>query len=332
MSPKRLNVICVSVLALPDITFRHATVHATDSDVSDLRRNFAKPQGKQDMSDKVVVTCAVTGVLTDPHQHPVPVTPEEMAAASRDACDAGASVIHLHFRQQEPGKGRLMSWEPTVATEIAEAVRAACPGVILNFTTGTLGRDQKGPIDCIRAGRPEIAACNAGSLNYLKVKSDGAWAWPPMLFENPVEKIEELLAVMAETGTRPEFECFDTGILRSVEMYKQVGLIKRADVNLVMGVASGMPCDADLLPILRKYMASDTRWQATLIGRQEIWPVHRRVAELGGNLRTGVEDTFYLPDGSRTSGNGQLIEAIVTIAEESGRIVASPEEARELFL
>ncbi|MDK3071825.1 3-keto-5-aminohexanoate cleavage protein [Sedimentitalea sp. JM2-8] len=284
------------------------------------------------MSDKVVVTCAVTGVLTDPRQHPVPVTPEEMAAASREAYDAGASVIHMHFRQQEPGKGHLMCWEPVIAAEIADAVRDACPGVILNFTTGTISRDQRGPIDCIRAARPEIAACNAGSLNYLKVKSDGTWAWPPMLFENPVEKIEELLAVMAETGTRPEFECFDTGIVRSVEMYKQVGMIDRADVNLVMGVASGMACDADLLPILKTYMSPDTRWQATLIGRQEIWPVHRKVAELGGNLRTGVEDTFYLPDGSRTSGNGQLIETIVKIAEDAGRTVASPEEARELFL
>jgi uncharacterized protein (DUF849 family) len=284
------------------------------------------------MPDKVVVTCAVTGVLTDPHQHPVPVTPEQMAAASREAYDAGASVIHMHFRQQAPGKGHLMCWDPAVATEIAEAVRAACPGVILNFTTGTITRDQQGPIDCIRAAKPEIAACNAGSLNYLKTKSDGSWAWKPMLFENPVDKIEELLGVMAETGTRPEFECFDLGIVRSVGMYRQVGMVDRADINLVMGVASGMPCDPDLLPFLGKYMAPDTRWQTTLIGRQEIWPVHQRVAELGGNLRTGVEDTFYLPDGSRTTGNGPLIAAIVKIAEDAGRTIASPDEARALFL
>lgn len=284
------------------------------------------------MPDKVVVTCAVTGVLTDPRQHPVPVTPEEMAAASREACDAGASVIHMHFRQQEPGKGHLMCWDPAVATEIADAVRDACPGVILNFTTGTIGRDQQGPIDCLRAAKPEIAACNAGSLNYLKTKSDGSWAWKPMLFENPVDKIEEMLAVMAETGTRPEFECFDLGILRSVGMYRDVGIVDRADVNLVMGVASGMPCDTDVLPVLMKYMPQGSRWQATLIGREEIWPVHRKVAELGGNLRTGVEDTFYLPDGSRTTGNGPLIEAIVKLAEDAGRSIASPEEARELFL
>lgn len=284
------------------------------------------------MSDKVVITCAVTGVLTNPEQHPVPVTPEEMAQASREAYDAGASVIHMHFRQQNPGKGHLMCWEPSVAIEIADAVRSACPGVILNFTTGTMGRDQSGPIACLRAAQPEIAACNAGSLNYLKVRSDGKWAWPPMLFENPVEKIEELLDVMRETGTRPEFECFDLGIVRSVEMFRQVGLVEKADINLVMGVASGMPCDGDLLPLIQNYMSRNARWQATLIGREEIWPVHRRVAELGGHLRTGVEDTFYLPDGNRTSGNGPLIEALARTAEEVGRSVASPDEARALFL
>lgn len=282
--------------------------------------------------EKVVITCAVTGVLTDPRQHPVPVTPEEMARSAREAYDAGASVIHLHFRQQGPGKGHLMCWDPAVAVEIADAVRAACPGVILNFTTGVPGRDQAGPIACLRAGKPEIAACNAGSLNYLKAKADGSWAWPPMLFDNPVEKIAEILEVMRETGTRPEFECFDLGIVRSVEMFRQVGLTDKPDVNLVMGVASGMPCDADLVPFLKRYLPEGSRWQATLIGREEIWPVHRRVAELGGNLRTGLEDTFYLPGGARASGNGALIEALVKIAEDAGRSVASPDEARALFL
>ena len=284
------------------------------------------------MSDKAVITCALTGVLTDPKQHPVPVTPAEMAASAREAYRAGASCMHIHFRQQEEGKGHLMCWDPAVAVEISEAIRDACPGVILNFTSGTVGRDQQGPIDCIRAGKPEIAACNAGSLNYLKAKSDGSWAWPPMLFQNPVEKIEELLSVMKEVGARPEFECFDTGIVRSVGMFQDVGLAGKLDYNLVMGVASGMPADPDLLPILLRYLKPGSNWQTTVIGRAEIWDVHRKTAELGGHLRTGVEDTFYLPDGSRSSGNGQLIEELVRIARETGRSIASPAEAREIFL
>jgi len=284
------------------------------------------------MSDKAVVTCSITGVLTDPTQHPVPVTPEQMAASAREAYDAGASCMHVHFRQQTAGKGHLMCWDPEVVLEIDQAIRAACPDVILNYTTGTIGRDQSGPIDCIRAGKPEIAACNAGSLNYLKTRADGNWAWDPMVFLNPVEKIEEIVAVMKETGTRPEFECFDVGIIRAVGMYQEVGMIDRIDYNVVMGVASGMPCDASLLELVLKYMKPNSQWQTTLIGRKEIWPVHRKTAELGGHLRTGVEDTFYLPNGERTSGNGQLIESIVRIAEQAGRSIATPQEARKIFL
>ena len=283
------------------------------------------------MAQKAVITCALTGVLTDPRQHPVPVTPEELAASAREAYEAGAACMHVHFRQQAPGRGHLPSWEPALAVEVAQAIRAACPGVILNFTTGVMERDQSGPIACLRAARPEIAACNAGSLNYLKVRADGRWAWPPMLFANPVEKIEELLAVMAETGTRPEFECFDLGILRSVGMFAEVGLVARPQYNLVMGVASGMPADADLLPLALKYLHPGAPWQVTAIGRAEIWALHRRAAELGGHLRTGVEDTFYLPDGARAAGNGALVAALARIADEAGRGVASPAEARELF-
>lgn len=284
------------------------------------------------MSQKAVITCALTGVLTNPKQHPVPVTAKEMAAEAKQAYDAGASCMHVHFRQQKDGVGHLPSWEPEVALEISEAIREACPGVIMNFTTGTIGRDQKGALDCLRLGKPEIAACNAGSLNYLKARSNGTWAWPPMLFQNTVDKIQELLDVCKETGARPEFECFDTGIVRSVGMFQDVGMWDRLDYNLVMGVNSGMPADPDLLPILMKYLKPGSHWQATVIGREEVWTVHKKVAELGGNLRTGLEDTFYLPGGEKATSNGQLIEAMAQVAKDAGREVASPAEARELFL
>ena len=284
------------------------------------------------MTDKVVITCALTGVLTDPQVHNVPVTPEQMAAEAKDAFNAGATCMHVHFRQQEEGKGHLPSWDPTLAAHIADEIRGGCPGVMLNFSTGTVGRDQQGPIECIRAARPEIAACNAGSLNYLKTRRDGNWAWPPMVFENPVEKVSEILDVMKASGTRPEFECFDTGIVRSVGMYEEVGMVDKPDYNFVMGVSSGMPADTELLPILVRYSNPGCRWQATVIGRADIWPVHQRVAELGGHLRTGLEDTFYLPTGKKATGNGELVEALAKVATDVGRSIASPEEARALFL
>lgn len=283
------------------------------------------------MGSKAIITCALTGVLTDPRAHPVPVTPDQLAASAREAWEAGAVCMHVHFRQQGEGRGHLPSWEPALALEIAAAIRDACPGVILNFTTGVVGRDQSGPIACLRAARPEIAACNAGSLNYLKARADGRWAWPPMLFDNPVEKIEELVAVMRETGTKPEFECFDTGILRSVGMFAGVGMVARPQVNLVMGVASGMPADPDLLTLLMRYLPEGSPWQATVIGREEVWALHRRAAELGGQLRVGLEDTFYLPDGARASGNGALVAALAEVARAAGRELAGAEEARAIW-
>lgn len=281
--------------------------------------------------DRAILTCALNGVLTDPSQNAIPVTPEQCAASAREAYDAGAAIIHVHFRQQGAGKGHLPSWEPEVAAAVCEAIRQACPGIIINQTTGTVGKDISGPLACIRAVRPEIAACNAGSLNYLKIKADGSWAWPPMLFDNPVEKVKAFLDVMAEAGALPEFECFDTGIVRSVGMYVANGIAPSAQYNFVMGVASGMPVDAALLELLQNYRIEGARWQATLIGRSEIWPVHQRAAELGGMLRTGLEDTFYLPDGTRATGNGQLIEALADCARSAGRDIASPAEARAML-
>jgi 3-keto-5-aminohexanoate cleavage enzyme len=284
------------------------------------------------MTHPAILTCALTGVLTDPKQHPVPVTPAQMASEARDAFNAGASVMHVHLRSQEPGMGHMPSWDPDVAEAVVDAIRAACPGVIINLTTGVIGKDISGPLACIRRVKPEIAACNAGTLNYLKIKDNGQWAWPPMVFDNPVAKVQEYLGAMAECDVHPEFECFDVGIVRSVGMYLKAGLFGGVpEYNFVMGVASGMPCDADLLALLPRYTAPGAVWQTTLIGRAEIWPVHQKTAELGGMLRTGLEDTFYLPDGERASGNGALIAELAACARRAGRDVASTDEARGLL-
>ncbi|MBL8570575.1 MAG: 3-keto-5-aminohexanoate cleavage protein [Phreatobacter sp.] len=284
------------------------------------------------MSDKVIITCALNGVLTDPKQHAVPVTPAEMAAEAKRAFEAGAAMMHIHLRQQGEGKGHLPSWDPALSAEVQAAIRAACPGVIINHTSGVVGPNYQGALDCIARTKPEVAACNAGSLNYLKVKSDGSWAWPPHLFDNPVEKVKAYLDVMIASRSLPEFECFDTGIVRCVEMFRRAGLYGGPlQYNFVMGVESGMPADPDLLPILLKLKAPDSNWQVTAIGRANIWPLHRRCAELGGHLRTGLEDTFYKADGEKVTSNGQLIAEIAATARAAGRSIASPAEARAIL-
>lgn len=286
------------------------------------------------MRDKVVVTCALTGVLTDPARFNVPVTPEEMAAATRQAYDAGASVVHCHFRDQRGGMGAFPTWETETVGDILSAIRRRVPQVIICMSTGVLGEDISGPVECLNAFKPEMAACNAGSLNYLKLRKDGQWAWPPALFDNPVEKVKGFLDVMTANGIVPEFECFDTGIVRSVALYKKNGMfLGDPHLSFVMGVDSGMPANPELLPILKDELMEGSHWQviATGPGREKIWQLHRRCLELGGDVRTGLEDTFYLPDGARATDNGQLVSALVDIVREVGREPASAEESRKLL-
>jgi 3-keto-5-aminohexanoate cleavage enzyme len=282
--------------------------------------------------NKAILTCAVTGVLTDPKDHGVPVTPREMADAARQARDAGASIVHCHFRRQEAGMGRLPTWDTAVVGEICAAVKAAVPDIILNMSTGVVGPEVEPVLACLEHVKPEMAALNAGSLNYLKLRANGEWAWPPMLFDNPVEKVEQFVEVMKRNGIIPECECFDTGILRSVALFVKRGMVPNPPhVSLVMGVASGMPAKAAWLPLLVEEMLPGTHWQVIGIGRQEVWDLHRATARLGGDLRTGLEDTFYLPDGTKATTNGQLIDALARVAREAGREVASPAEAREIL-
>jgi uncharacterized protein (DUF849 family) len=146
-----------------------------------------KKRGRNNMSsdNKVVVTCALTGVLTDPAKFNVPVTPEEMADAAAQAHDAGAALLHCHFRDQGEGLGAFPTWDIKSVGDILAAIKDRIPDILICMSTGVMGDDISGPVGCLETFKPELAACNAGSLNYLKVRKDGNWAWPPSLFDNP---------------------------------------------------------------------------------------------------------------------------------------------------
>jgi len=284
------------------------------------------------MGAKTVITCALTGVLTDPAIHHVPVTPEEMADQAQQAYNAGASTVHVHFRNQGQGLGHLPTWDLETVGAILAAIKARVPEIIICMSTGVMGSDISGPAACLEKFKPEMAACNAGSLNYLKLRSDGNWAWPPSLFDNPVEKVQGFLEVMKANGVVPEFECFDSGIVRSVGLFQRNRMFEgAAHISLVMGVASGMPAKPEWLPLLIEEMPKGAHYQVIAIGRKEVWDLHRRCVELGGNVRSGLEDTFYLPNGEKAVSNGLLVEALAKIVREVGREIASPAEARQIL-
>lgn len=284
------------------------------------------------MSDKAILTCALTGVLTNPNMGNIPVTPEQMADAAEEAWNQGATIVHCHFRDQRPGMGMYPTWDVGTVSSIINAIRERVPRIIINQSTGVVGPDISGPVACLKAVRPEMAACNAGSLNYLKLKEDGTWAWPPMAFDNPVEKVQAFLDVMTANDVVPEFECFDSGIVRSVALYKKAGMFQSdPHISLVMGVASGQPAKPEWVPLLKNEMLPGTHWQVICVGRKEVWDLQRKALEEGGNVRTGLEDTFYLPNGEKAKSNGELVEALAKITRQVGREMATAEEARQIL-
>ena len=126
--------------------------------------------------------------------------------------------------------------------DILAAIKARVPEILICMSTGVVWEDLSGPVACLEAFEPEMAACNAGSLNYLKLRKNGQWAWPPLLFDNPVAKVKSFLDVMVARRVVPEFECFDIGIVRCVRMYKENGMFEGdPHLSFVMGVESGMP-------------------------------------------------------------------------------------------
>jgi 3-keto-5-aminohexanoate cleavage enzyme len=240
-------------------------------------------------------------VLTDPRQHPVPVTPEELAHEAKIARDAGASMIHVHFRRQSPGKGHLPSWDPKVAARLRERDPRGVPGDHHQSDYGCRRRGGQRSARMHSCDKPEIAACNAGSLNYLKVKADGNWAWPPTPVRQSgrqgrqVSRRDERMQYAA--GVRM-FRYRHRALGRDVSQSRNVS--RQAAVQFRDGRGVRHACGAGA--IAAAYQTGGRRrdvWSVTAIGRENIWPLHRRAAELGGQLRTGVEDTFYLPDGKK---------------------------------
>jgi len=132
--------------------------------------------------EKTVITCALTGVLSNPDMHPVPVTSQQMADEAERVYNAGATIVHVHIRNQEPGMGHLPCWDPDVCEQVIQAIKERVPKMIINLSTGVLGDDLSGPVSCLERVKPEYAACNSGTMNYLKIRKDGSWAWPPYDF------------------------------------------------------------------------------------------------------------------------------------------------------
>ena len=286
-------------------------------------------------SDKVIVTCALTGVLANRAQCPhLPYTPVEIAEEAKRAYDAGASVVHIHGREDDGAQ----SWSTEVYGAIKAEVNKRCP-IVVNFSTGGFnmgvdGEDAKrARLDYIRAVKPEVAALNMGSMNYAKYSQKRRAFVFDFVFPNPFGDIVTCLEAMREGGVKPELECFDAGHIHNAEPLRAMGLLHGpTQYSFILGVLGGIAPTADALAYMSRAIPSDSTWEIIGISRVQ-WRLLAAALSLGGNIRVGLEDNFYL-DAAGTQmaqGNGPLVEKAVRMARDVGREPATPDEARAML-
>lgn len=276
--------------------------------------------------NKIIISAALTGAATNRSHCPhIPYTPVELGQEAKRAVDAGASIVHIHAREDNG----VPSWRSEVFADITREVRKRCPEVIINFSTGAIGLSVEERTAHLKITKPEMAAFNMGSMNYaIFSKSKKKFLWNAV-FENSFDTMSSIVTVMNENNVCPEMECFDTGHIRNAEPLRAIGLIPdNACYSLVMGVLGGIPATAENLIHQSKQIPEGAFWQSIVISRKQ-WKLTAQSVILGGNIRVGLEDNFYLPSGEMAKSNGELVEQATVIARMIGREPASIAETRE---
>ena len=282
--------------------------------------------------DPAIITCSISGAVAGRDQCPaIPYTPEEYAADARRAVDEGASMIHIHARTPEG----VPSYEVEDFRAITEAILGAVDDVVVNYSTGAIGVPIEKRIAYLRELKPDVAALNMGSMNYAKYSSRRKDFVFKTVFENSFDTIIGFLEAMRELGIRPEHECFDSGHVANLDPLIDMGLLEEPlQIDCVMGVSGGIRATPRNLAHMADQIPggpeSRNNWGVIGISRDQ-WRLVAAAAALGGNVRVGLEDNFYLPDGEMARSNGDLIGRARRIVEDTGRRAATVDETRELL-
>lgn len=277
---------------------------------------------------KVVITAALTGVLATRDQCPyIPYTPEEIAEEGRRAVEAGAAILHIHARQDNGAP----AYDIETYRRIYDEVRKRCPDVIINFSTGAIGISKEERIHHISALKPDMAALNMGSMNYAIYSPKTKQFYHDFVFQNPFKDIRFFLERMNEAGTLPEMEVFDCGHINNAMPFIDMGILKPPYVfSFVMGVLGGIPATTENLLHQARSVPAGSHWQVIGIGRKQ-WALAAAAITIGGHIRVGLEDNFYLPEGAMARSNGELVEAAAKLVRTLGREPATVAEARQML-
>jgi 3-keto-5-aminohexanoate cleavage enzyme len=277
--------------------------------------------------DICVVTCALTGVLANRKQNPaIPYTPVELGEEAKRAYDAGAAVVHIHARNDDGSP----TFSPAVFAQIKQEVRKRSP-IILNFSTGTISDDVSEQCAYVRESRPEVAALNMGTMNYSKYSKSRKSFVFDMVFPNRYEKIIKLLSAMNEAGVKPELECFDTGHTQGVWPLVDMGVLQPPlQYSFIVNVLGGIPPLVESLQLQSKLVVPGSEWEVIGISHGH-WRMLASALVIGGNIRTGLEDHLYLPNGEMAGSNGEMVDVAVRLCRDVGRRPATVDEAREIL-
>jgi 3-keto-5-aminohexanoate cleavage enzyme len=280
------------------------------------------------LEDPVVITCSISGSIANREQCPaIPYTPEEYAAEARRIVDEGGAMIHIHARSPDGAP----SYEVDDFRAITEAILGEVDDVIINYSTGAIGVPVEKRIAYLRELRPDVAALNMGSMNYAKYSAKRKDFVFKAVFANPFDEIIELLEVMGEEGIKPEHECFDLGHVGSLAPLVDMGVLAEPlHVSCVMGIVGGAPASARNLAAMADNVPAGSHWGVIGISRRQ-WMLVAAALTLGGSVRVGLEDNFYLPDATMARSNGDLIAKARQMAEDVGRRVATVAQAREIL-
>ena len=271
------------------------------------------------MTQPVIITVAITGAVPKKKDNPaVPVTPVEQIESTHEAFEAGASLVHIHVRNPDESPGS----DPELYGRVQEGVRKHCPGMIIQFSTGGRGRDQK-QRGAMLYLKPDMASLATGSVNF-----------PAQIYENPPDFVEGLAKTMLENDIKPEVEVFDLAMLYNAANLVKKGLLKNPPhVQFVMGIPNAMPARRSIFDFLRKELADvlpGATWVAAGVGRHQ-WEVNQWCMEAGGHVRTGLEDNLRVEPDRLAASNAELVKKVVDNCERFGRKVATPAEARKIL-
>ena len=276
--------------------------------------------------DKAVISASLTGALTtrDQCEH-IPYTPEEIAEDAAEARENGAAVAHIHARTENGSP----TFDTEVYQEIYDEVRARTD-ILINFSTGALHEPADSRIEYVEGVQPDIAALNMGSMNYAKYSESRDDFVFDMVFENPFNEIESFLEAMNDAGVKPELECFDTGHVGNIRPFLKSGTLEHPiHFSLIMGVLGGIPPTIENLAHQVRQVPDDANWQVIGISEDQ-WQLAAGALSMGGNVRVGLEDNFYLPGGEMAT-NGELVAKAAELTRNVGREPATPEEAADIM-